>query len=118
MNQIQFETNGLTVLACRVPESYDFRCIELGLMIGTHKHEEGWTEKYYVDLPDGKWKLHIITNWVSETEAKVYVRKHYKWYLDYQSDSGLFKSARESFYSLLRSHGIDPAEKWLLLVCE
>lgn len=101
MNQIQFETNGLTVLAHRVPSNatdirFRFnRFLTYRMSFSSH-----------VEVFDGKWKIHAVTDSITNTEAN-----------DLLDGKTWYENAVELLKDkFLRSHGIDPAEKWVLLV--
>lgn len=142
-DQIQFTTNGVTVLAVRVPYIVKhfkiYRYTMAGDWLGDAYPNElnAWKSK----LPKGNWKLHCVTDNITEEQAKVLVDTipieiapspcndfsgdcDYG-YIDYENkgeyagwngDAGYFRKAISSFQSLLRSHGIDPKEKRVLLI--
>lgn len=107
-DQIQFQTNGITVLAHKISEYAD--CFE------TKNGTVYWYER--VPLPEGKWKYHCTTSDMTEEQAKVLVTDFGQYnYRDYTGFLAL-RTAIESLNTLLRSHGIDPNEKHVLLIKE
>lgn len=133
-DQIQFETNGLTVLAVNIaPDASDIRILEKDenyckkgdLVYKTSKNV--WGHGDHV-LPECKWKIHAVTTEMTEEQANVLVKYDMNWdfkfgYQNYEATKDHvykfpFDTAIATIPGLLRSHGIDPAEKWVLLIKE
>lgn len=150
--QIEFETNGLTVLAIKTPLWYVRSQVYMGYLIMTVHNEAaiiGEDEMFPPEklekamqraekhpefkdvpfkLPEGDWKVHAVTP-LTEEQAKALVPSvpFYPDYFNGETTDTLYPNyeddecysictALESFNSLLRSHGIDPAEKWVILI--
>lgn len=125
-SQIQFETNGLRVLVVAINKRWDIAGIggdalfywpnEASRNIGDYPHS--------IHLKDGDWKIICTTDAMTEEQAKVLVRKAKQsmeyGFWDYYSNSpaGLtfYNNPVGSFYSLLRSNGINPNEKHVILI--
>jgi len=125
-DQIQFETNGVTVLAVKMPND----AIRIHLKPHPINPDGLWlwykvnTNTTGTPLPKGDWSIHAVTTELTEEEAKVLVYTdsvpygditHYI-FVDYLNENYECTSAIESIHSLLRSHGIDPNEKYVLLI--
>ena len=79
-------------------------------------------------LPEGDWKFHAVTTEMTEEQAKVVVPEYKNGHNEkghpLYDDKGnvideincAFITATKSFHSLLRSHGIDPNEKHVILI--
>jgi len=115
MTPIQFETNGLTVLAVKWPEEYTaYAYNSTTIYFGSRESE-------IVRLPEGKWRIHTITSDITEEQAKglvKFVGLPFGAYKDYTTTRNWHSSARRSLHSLLRSHGIDLNQKYVLLIKE
>lgn len=122
---IQFETNGLKVLAVRIaPDASDIKI--LGKDENYYKKgdlvyktaQNVWGKGDHI-LPEGNWTLHAVTDSMTEEQAKVLVKfVGLPWcaHKDYESNKNWFKSALEAMPGLLRSHGIDINKKHVILI--
>jgi len=125
-DQMQFETNGVAVLVVTVPsDSYDFKMQESqhlypGEFVLTYKCPTTW-DAYKKESWNwsvrGDWSIHAVTPEITEEQAKVLVRL-LPWgaYKDYETPLNWHSSAVRSLHSLLRSYGIDPKQKNVLLI--
>lgn len=126
-DQIQFETNGLTVLAVKWPkDASDLVLPKVGIADlyfhrdGNYEPEESYLS---VGLPQGNWKLHAVTDSITEEQAKVLCPcmleddyDQYDWVQSYEVWYGGHDTAKAGLDEYLRSHGIDPNEKYILLI--
>ena len=111
---IQFETNSVTVLAKKVPEG----AINIHLKPHPINPDGLWiwykvnTNTTGAPLPKGDWTVHCITPDVTEEQAiAITVEMGFGDY-DYLE----IQDRRETLDDLLRSHGIDPKQKNVLLI--
>ena len=132
MNHIQFETNGVRVLAVGVSDdAYDFKMMESkflypGELILTYKSPVIWDnykKRSWVWDTKGQYEIHAISTDLTDEQLKVLVKKVGDFgYFDYDQDAkrieGLifYEKAINSFNSLLRSKGVDPTEKYVILI--
>jgi len=121
-DQIQFETNGVTVLSVKVPEGTDLSSIIVtdwnALSFYTGVSPNHCTEE--IKLPEGDWSIHAVTPEITEEQAKLLVeydndKRLFKCY-ELKGNLFLFYYALTSISGLLRSHGIDPKQKNVLLI--
>ena len=117
-DQIQFETNGVTVLAVPVPNDAVEYSIDSNIWHGRLCYfTASWD---WVTIPKGDWSIHAVTREITEEQAKVLVEynersKMYRCY-GLETKSYWFAKATISLQTLLRSHGIDPKQKNVLLI--
>lgn len=125
-SQIQFETNGLRVLVVPVPDgdhshykSHNFRIdsSELFFNIGGSRHD------YHRDLPEGSWKIHCTTDAMTEEQAAILCVSYLE--TEYPDYSGPYEyvvyengndTAKDELFEILRSNGINPNEKHVILI--
>lgn len=110
-DQIEFETNGLTVLAVKVPEKshgYDIgRWAGRYLIFHSGEYEVDNRKTGEIELPFSEWQFHAITTEITRTQAIRLCKL-----------AGIFYNVKAvtSAKNFLRSHGIDPSEKRAILI--
>jgi len=120
---IQFETNGVTVLVVPVPDdAQDFEIeslleedfCQLNYLTENTDVDSGFCgdwEGESIDLPVCDWSIHAVTPEITEEQARALTVE--------MRDSGYpfeFQDRRETLEDVLRSHGIDPKQKNVLLI--
>ena len=128
----QFETNGITVLAVPVPQqAKDPGIINSTLILhwltSPNKPFDRVSNKvnyFYFELPEGDWTIHAVTRttkYEDDYNGGVVDRAkcgHSIIFWDYENEEWFDESMGEadSMDSLLRTHGIDPKQKNILLI--
>ena len=123
-DQVQFETNGITVLSVKVFDATYTSFISNGELITRHGYEFH-QEQREIKLSEGDWSIHTVTPDITEEEAKVLAVRSdrhpdMELYEDALEESTryayLLKSPIEAAQNILRYHGIDPKQKNVLLI--
>ena len=117
----QFETNGITVLAVTLNDNENLHSVEDGRLYYSYISSDNGSEQLdFKSIPKNDWSILAFASEITDEQAEPLVlyttvmgqiRAH-----DYEFNGVCFVDWISSLHSLLRSHGIDPKQKNVLLI--